>query len=673
MRKTVKKTSKKTKEKPREYTIEELASAMSEMYLKCERYKTNDFITQYSEKMEEEKEYIQTCKEVITQIGNGTEQKKLQQNMMQLYGDYGRMREDAKSKFKIYVRGIGNAGKSTLVNTLLGVSEDVGSKMTKMPETFIIEAYSDSIPYGQALLFRTGDAKGTMMSRTQAKQLQKKELEEFLASEKVCETLLNKELKNIYDSEERKERTQYIFEGLKKTSIRQIVWGISENSFLKNSILVDTPGLLQELRHTNELEDVKNYEPDGMLWVLSQKHIIQEKDLSLFVEETKKYARLDEKHCMIAVVNVHSEDNVPGDKGWRRMEEQTKNRLMEMGILHCFRYVCYVNCKKAYEGKLENDLQKIKQSNIEQLQAIINEQFIEKNSQSVTEDRVRKYHDYMDLLKENLRQSIEKIEEMEEKYELSTSKINKAVRDLYTAFQNELDTTEVNHNSNMKNRLNSREEEMLEFETWSEEKKQQVLTQIAKLPDANQAFYQVYQYHIDKINKQAEKIDKQSIVSRYDIIGAEIYFKIHPMEPLAVNAMVPVSIPHYDFMGELQKLWIDFKGGVVEFFQGKEAKVRYMYNKKYKPQIENSLRHAVESLYRRYYEEIETNLEKLRVHCEDTRDYSFAEELGTIEDVREAKQKIQELLQEDTDFPYEEKNLINLLFEGETKWGIQSY
>ena len=663
MRKTVKKSPEKKKAKSKEHTIEELASAMSEMYLKCERYKTNDFIAEYSGKLEEEKAYIQNCKNVIAQMGTGHEQKKLYQNMIQLYGDYGRMSEDAKSKFKIYVRGVGNAGKSTLVNTLLGVSEDVGSKMTKMPETFIIEAYSDSVPYGEALLYRTGDVKGQVMSRKQAKALQKKELEEFLASEKVCETLRDKELKHIYDSEERKERTQYIFEGLKKTSIRQIIWGISDNSFLQNCILVDTPGLLQELRHTNELEDVKNYEPDGMLWVLSQKHIIQEKDLSLFVEETKKYARLDEKHCMIAVVNVHSEDNMPGDKGWKRMEEQTKKRLQEMGILHCFRYVCYVNCKKAYEGTLEHDGKKIKESNIKQLQAIINEQFIEKNNQSVTQDRVRKYHDYMDLLKSHLQNSIGKIEEMEEKYDISTSNMESAINGLLNTFRNELDTAESNHISNMRNRLNRREEEMLGFETWSESQKQQVLTQIAKLSDANHAFYGVYQHHVDKINKQAERIEKQSIVSRYEIIGAEIYFNIHPIAKVSVQPVELVRIQNYNFMGELQSLWTDIKGGFVEFFQGKEAKVRYMYQKKHKPRIENSLNCAVGTLYSQYHEAILKNLEELQKHCERTRDDSFAEELGGIEQVRQAKERIYELLEKDTDFPYEEKDLMDLLFD----------
>ena len=646
---------------------------MLEMYLKCERYKTNDFIAEYSGKLQEEKVYIEDCKNAIAQIGTGHEQKKLYKNMMQLYGDYGRMSEDAKSKFKIYVRGVGNAGKSTLVNTLLGVSEDVGSKMTKMPETFIIEAYSDGIAYGEALLYRTGDVKGTKMSREQAKKLQKQELERFLASEKICEMLIDKELKHIYDSEELKERKQYIFEGLKKTSIRQIVWGISDNAFLQNCILVDTPGLLQELRHTNELEDVKNYEPDGMLWVLSQKHIIQEKDLSLFVEETKKYARLDEKNCMIAVVNVHSEDNVPGDKGWKRMEEQTRKRLQEMDILHCFRYVCYVNCKKAYEGKLEHDAKKIKESNIEQLQAIINEQFVEKNNENVTKDRVRKYHDYMGLLKENLRNSIVKIDEMEQKYEGVTERIDNEIDGLKVAFQNDLNSAESNHISNMGNRLDSREEEMLGFETWSESQKQQVLTQIAKLSDANHAFYRVYQHHVERINKQAEKIDKQSIVSRYDIIGAELYFNIHPIKKVSVHPVELVRIQNYNFMGELQSLFTDIVGWGVGFFQGKEAKVRFMYQKKYKPQIERSLSCAVGSLYSRYYEEIENNLQELQEHCEKTRDHSFEEELGNIEKVREIKQRIYELLQKDIDFPYQEKELMDLLFEGENKWGIKTF
>lgn len=667
MRKTVKPSSRSKKTKSRESVYDELGLALSEMYLKCERDRTNRFIAEYTSKLEEEADYVRECYETVDSIGHGKAQKELYTAMSQLYSDYERIQEDADSKFKIYVRGIGNAGKSTLVNTLLEVEEEQGSKTSKIPETFIIEAFSDSVPLGKALIYRIGDSEGTLMDRQEAKQLQEKETQAFLQSELECKKKISDVLKDVYDAEERQERKKLIYEALEKTTLRQIIWGMEGNLFLQNCILADTPGLWQELRHTSQWEDVKNYEADGILWVMSQKHIIEKEMLTVYKKEMEHFSHLGENGCMIAVINVHSEDNKPGDNGWKRMMKQTKERLEEHDLLEYFQYICYVNCKKAYEGKMQNDSVKIKESNIEELLGIINTRFIEKRSGDVMDDKVRKYNDYMENLKEHLGVCTEKIHEIEQKFEERTNRLFHSLKALESNFQNDLINAREKHEREMLNRLEVRENELFDFLEWSNQKQKNVLEQIAKQGSINKIFYGIYKHHIDKLNKESIRMQQESVVSRYDIIGAEVYFTAHQIQRTPVSI---AGIATFSDSGFLSGLWdgvVVEIGKAISWLGGKEAGKRFVYKNSVKPKIRKALINSISGLSYDYQSEMDKALEKLRKYCEECRNNSFADELGEKSQAEEMKEKLLELSQKDTDFVYTQKNLRELLFTGEAK------
>ena len=78
----------------KEKTILEIANAMSELYLKCEAYKNDDFQIEYSKKLEKERKYIQTCVDAITNIGNGTKQNALLENIIELQKLYETIYEE---------------------------------------------------------------------------------------------------------------------------------------------------------------------------------------------------------------------------------------------------------------------------------------------------------------------------------------------------------------------------------------------------------------------------------------------------------------------------------------------------------------------------------------------------------------------------------------------------
>ena len=83
MKKTVKSKKRTKTPKARENVYAELGMSLSEMYLKCERDKTNQFIEEYSSKLEEQQEYVQECYETIDKIGHGKSQEELRSSMSQ--------------------------------------------------------------------------------------------------------------------------------------------------------------------------------------------------------------------------------------------------------------------------------------------------------------------------------------------------------------------------------------------------------------------------------------------------------------------------------------------------------------------------------------------------------------------------------------------------------------
>lgn len=289
--------------------------------------------------------------------------------------------------------------------------------------------------------------------------------------------------------------------------------------------------------------------------------------------------------------------------------------------------------------------------------------------ENLIQEQIQHYHNYMFCVKELLQKTLEKIELLEEPYKIATKKIHTLTGKLYDAFYRELNTAKINHLAMIKNNLERREKELITFETWSEEDK------IARLSEANKRFYEITQKHASVINKRAESIAKQSIVknsnkqnnmnndkNNFDVNYAEIYFKTHPTQRFKMRPIIPISIEHFNFVEKMQENTIDFKSGLVQIFQGKDAKLRYMYERKQKPKIEAVLRGSVEHLYKTYEKAIKSRIEELKLHCESIRDASLAEELGTINDIIKAKKKIQTLLEHNTDFLYEEKGFMDILF-----------
>ncbi len=313
--------------------------------------------------------------------------------------DFSNLKSDIGSKYKIYLRGCGKAGKSTLLNALLSIDENTGSKMGRIPMTFTIDTYTDEMEQDEAEIRRISEkGKGTTLRTSRSKAIEIVAVEEaaFKKSKEQCEKMIHSKVQDIYLEKEREDiETDIYKQYLMKTCIRETRWGIGKNLFFHNCVLIDTPGLSQELRFTNVIEEVKNYEVDGIIWVINSDTLAKAEIIQAYKNEFKEMESVYADKKVIAVINMYGtgEEYKRGSKLWKRVEDRAQKICCER---YGFNKIICVNARLAYDGNVSQDRQKIEDSNISELRKMINEMFVEKSSEEYHQAKLKKIDSFMD-------------------------------------------------------------------------------------------------------------------------------------------------------------------------------------------------------------------------------------------------------------------------------------
>lgn len=413
-------------EKRKEEIYKKLGRITEDIFFNLGREQKTLYLRQVDQYLEETKQMLNRMLDVYSEKEIGKIVKEQKRKVQSLYSDYETLCKDIGGKFKIYIRGCGNAGKSTLLNALLGVDENTGSKMDKKPMTFTIDTFTDELSFNEAVI-RTikdsGKIQEKKMSRKEAQEISKKERDAFEKSKKRCNELKRTRLKDVVLQEERNDIEKDIYENnLLKTSIREIKWGIGKNDFLHDCLLIDTPGLSQELRFTNVIEDVKNYEADGIIWVISSKGIYRQDTKEAYIKELRIFEDLYKGKRVMAVINIMSDFDemyTRDSKEWHKFERAGRKLFGEK-----FEDIICVNNFMAYEGYLEKDRKKIEDSNIQELKNKINERFIEKSSNDYLNREIEKIHSFRIGVNEVLEEHQTVLKNILNRYKTITGRID---------------------------------------------------------------------------------------------------------------------------------------------------------------------------------------------------------------------------------------------------------
>ena len=196
--------------------------------------------------------------------------------------------DDMDDKFLLFVVGTGNYGKSTLINAL--IQEDI-APIHFRPKTWKIDVYYLDEKDSGEVIIKFSDGKVSKLNKKEAKEFLDKEEEKIQDGIDTFNKVKNVELKKCKSKEERDEmRKKLQGEYLYKSKVIEARWPVKNNKFLKNMMLVDTPGLEQDTLDLNN--SIKDYyfKADGVIWMLDG-NSISAKNNEKMVKELEEYLK----------------------------------------------------------------------------------------------------------------------------------------------------------------------------------------------------------------------------------------------------------------------------------------------------------------------------------------------------------------------------------------------
>ena len=265
--------------------------------------------------------------------------------------------EELKNPFLLFVIGSGKYGKTTLINSLI---KDNLLKVDDIPNTWKLdtlikakkekidiiyknnEVLNIDIEYGMNIL------KEEEMKYKKSKELIRNNFNIYKTSNKrsIGELKLHKQ--TLED--------KYLY----KSDIEEVKYYINKNGILENFIIVDTPGLNQNLK-SNTNERMINYynRADGVIWLLDAQNIVAKSSEELIEVLRKEYIIDDKFDNIICVVNKIDVINKNSrEKILLKINELYKNK---------FKDIVLVSSKEALKGYINESNELIESSNIKSL------------------------------------------------------------------------------------------------------------------------------------------------------------------------------------------------------------------------------------------------------------------------------------------------------------------
>ena len=265
--------------------------------------------------------------------------------------------EELKNPFLLFVIGSGKYGKTTLINSLI---KDNLLKVDDIPNTWKLdtlikakkekidiiyknnEVLNIDIEYGMNIL------KEEEMKYKKSKELIRNNFNIYKNSNKRSIDELKLHKQTLED--------KYLY----KSDIEEVKYYINKNGILENFIIVDTPGLNQNLK-SNTKERMINYynRADGVIWLLDAQNIVAKSSEELIEVLRKEYIIDDKFDNIICVVNKIDVINKNSrEKILLKINELYKNK---------FKDIVLVSSKEALKGYINESNELIESSNIKSL------------------------------------------------------------------------------------------------------------------------------------------------------------------------------------------------------------------------------------------------------------------------------------------------------------------
>lgn len=401
----------------------------------------------FKENLYEKQLYIDNFIKSISNNNNGKISKNVLERMKEIRSEFNELYENFDDKLMIFIVGNGNVGKSTLLNALVG--QEV-AKTNFLPTTWKIDVYSPELD-GDTAVIKYKDGNQEVVDVNKAKDKVNDEENKSKESNKIYKENLKKKLNGITNREQREEIKKSLSEELiYKSNISEVRWPVKSNWILERCLLVDTPGLNQELNSLEQLGDANNYyhKADGVIWILNGQTIAAQTPNILLEELNSSLKNVGGiRDNIIGVVN--RADLVRKNGGQEAVEKVHNDAVKHFGDK--FTDIIDVSAKQAYEGIKNKDKSQLEESGILELQNAIRNIFLSKANTIKSNAKIQGNNKLIKNTVDILEQFENKINEYEKTYiikeknlQASKEKLLKSIKDDFKSFfENYISEVEV--------------------------------------------------------------------------------------------------------------------------------------------------------------------------------------------------------------------------------------
>jgi GTPase SAR1 family protein len=423
--------------------------------------------------------------------------------------------EALEEPFLLFFVGMGKFGKSTLINSLLGLRK---AEMDALPKTWKIDVFYGANNKDEVeIKYNNGLSEYLSYEEAQA-MLEEEEIKREKSDEEVRKEL-RKQMQTLDTIEEKEELKEALEKHLLyKSPVIEARWPVQKNKVLEDFQLVDTPGLVQDLLGEMKMEVNEYYhKADGVIWLLDATKIAGEKSKEMLDKLTLAIKEVGGRTDNIIGV-LNSIDLVRNSGGRDAVEKIMEEAESIFGRF--FENIIPISAKEALEAVESSDQDLIESSGLSSLHDEIYRNFyLNANKVQLESKKIGAKRVLMDLEKTTAKYR-EKLQEDNKRRLKLKIELSKDIKKTKKVFLNEIDAVLSDYRSNVEINIDNYAKEIF-YQEQSRDKyiknrifeKKQLQQEIKRLEkEINETLNSLGSYHQKRaVFKEFEHLNRSDI------------------------------------------------------------------------------------------------------------------------------------------------------------------